>query len=153
MFGNPDLEKLVWGRVLTAVLVLPLMSVASAAADTAEWDLLVRAAKAEGQLEVVLAGQMPLKLRGVLPAFQEKYGIKVNFHTGGGRQLAARMLAERKAGRYTFDVRIGGVNTALVQLLPAKALTRFDALLVHPEVTDQSLRFKGKHHYSDDVPP
>lgn len=149
MFEIRNLERSDWRKILVAVLVLPLMSVTSAMADSAEWDLLVKAAQAEGQLEVVLAGQMPLKLRRVLPAFQEKYGVKVNFHTGGGRQLAARMLAERKAGRYTLDVRIGGANTALVQLLPAKALARLDALLVDPEVTDQSLWFKGKHHYSD----
>lgn len=113
------------------------------------WEELVKAAQEEGQVELVLGGQMPLKLRKAMPAFEKKYGIKVNFHTGGGRALAARMLAERAAGRFTLDVRIGGANTALVQLLPNNALAPIDSLLVHPEVTAKSLWFNGRHYYVD----
>jgi iron(III) transport system substrate-binding protein len=124
---------------------------ATAQADPADagWQQLVKAAQAEGKVEVALAGQVPLKLRPGLREFEKAYGIKVNPHTGHSNDFASRILAERSVGRYTLDARIGGANTALVQLMPAKALDRLDKLLVAPEVVDQSLWFRGRHYYSD----
>lgn len=122
---------------------------ARSAEATAEWEQLIAAARAEGKVEVALAGQVPLKLRPGIREFEKKYGIKVLAQTGGSNDFAARILAERSVGRYNLDVRIGGANTALVQLIPANALDPIDRLLVDPEVTDRSLWFQGKHHYTD----
>jgi iron(III) transport system substrate-binding protein len=141
--------------ILAATLVLgagPFVSsaaVAGAPASPAEWDALVRAAKGEGKVEVILSGQMPQKLRRALPAFEKKYGVKVNFHTGGGRKHNERVLAERRFGRYTVDAWIGGSSGALLSLIPIGALAPLDPLLVAPEVVDTSLWYRGRHHYSD----
>jgi iron(III) transport system substrate-binding protein len=121
----------------------------AAAKPSAEWDALVKAAKAEGQVEVILSGQVPQRLRKGMPEFEKKYGIKVNFQSGGGSAHAQRILAERSIGRYTLDVWLGGANTALVQLLPNKALAPFPELLIDPEVKDTSKWYRGKHHYTD----
>ncbi len=145
-----------------ALLLLPALALAGpaapkpegaltqvAAAASAEWKALVRAAKREGKVEVNLGGQMPRKLRTAMPAFTEKYGIKVNFKTGGSRGHRARMFAERKMGRYVVDVWIGGANGALAAIYPKKLLVPLPKLLIDPQVTDQSLWYKGKHHYTD----
>lgn len=116
---------------------------------SAEWDALVKAAQAEGQVELILSGQVPQRLKPALPEFEKKYGVKVNFQSGGGSAHARRILAERKLGRFTVDVWLGGANTALVQLYPNKAIARFDELLVDPDVKDPTKWFQGKHHYTD----
>lgn len=114
-----------------------------------EWDASVRAAQKEGKVELILSGQMPQKLRKAMPEFEKKYGVKVNFQTGGGSAHAARILAERRVGRFTLDVWLGGANTALVQLVPNKALASFPELLIDPEVKDLGKWYKGKHYYTD----
>ena len=108
------------------------------------------AARQEGKLELILSGQVPMRLRKAMPAFETKYGVKVNFQTGGGSAHGERILAERRFGRYTVDVWLGGQNTPLVYLLPNKALVPFAELLVDPDVKDPSRWFRGKHHYTDD---
>jgi ABC-type Fe3+ transport system substrate-binding protein len=121
-----------------------------AAADVMKkWKDLIRAAKREGKVEVNLGGQMPRKLRKAMPAFTEKYGIKVNFKTGGSRGHRARMFAERKMGRYSVDVWIGGANGALAAIYPKKIMVSLPELLIDPQVTNQKLWYKGKHHYTD----
>ena len=114
-----------------------------------EWEELLRAARKEGELELILSGQVPQKLRPGMAQFEKKYGVRVNFQTGGGSAHAERILAERRVGRYTLDVWLGGANTALVSLVPNKALQSFPELLIDPEVNDKSAWFQGKHHYSD----
>ncbi|MDH3239695.1 MAG: ABC transporter substrate-binding protein [Alphaproteobacteria bacterium] len=116
---------------------------------SAEWDALVAAAKKEGKVEVILGGQMPRKLRTAMPAFTEKYGIKVNFQTGSSRRHAARIRAERNSGRFTADVWIGGANSGLSLLLPNGVLTRLDTLLIDPDVKDPKKWYQGKLHWVD----
>lgn len=132
-----------------AILSCALTSAASADDSTPAMQALIREAQAEGKVEVLLSGQVPAQLRPVMPLFQKKYGITVNFQTGGGEQNGQRMLAERRVGRYTLDVWLGGANTALVQLIPNKALVPVKDLLIDPEVTDVSKWYKGRHYYVD----
>jgi iron(III) transport system substrate-binding protein len=141
------IRKLIASAAFGALLLLP--TAVAAAPNTPEWQALVKAAKAEGKVEVILSGQVPQRLRPAFAEFEKLYGVKVNFQTGAGSAHADRILAERKLGRFTLDVWLGGANTALVQLYPNKALARFDELLVDPEVTDASKWFQGKHHYTD----
>jgi iron(III) transport system substrate-binding protein len=110
---------------------------------------LIKAAKAEGQVEVLLSGQVPQQLAPVMPEFEKKYGVRVNFQTGGGDQNGQRILAERRVGRFTLDVWLGGANTALVQLIPNKALAPIPELLVDPEVKDTVHWYRGRHYYVD----
>ena len=130
----------------------PSESQVAASAETApsaEWQGLVKAAQQEGQVALILSGQVPQKLKPAITVFEKKYGIKMNFQTGGGSEHANRILAERRLGRYTLDVWLGGANTPLVSLLPNKALASFPELLIAPDVIDQSLWYQGKHHYTD----
>ncbi len=155
------LRQIVSSAALAAILTLSANAYGSdaspataagqpqAAASSSEWDALVAAARKEGKVELILSGQVPLLLRKAMPEFEKKYGVRVNFQTGGGSTHAERILAERRVGRFTLDVWLGGANTALVSLVPNKALAPFPELLVDPEVNDRSLWFQGKHHYTD----
>ncbi len=154
--NSKRLSRLASASVLAApALVFTMHSAQIRAAEPAElaaatqWEELVKAAQREGKVEVNLGGQMPRKLRTAMPAFEKKYGIKVNFKTGGSRDHRARLFAERKMGRFNVDIWIGGANGALAELLPKKLLVPLPGLLVDPKVKDPALWYKGKHHYSD----
>ncbi len=141
------MRQLIATTALAAAVLLPGLAYGDDSAPAMQ--KLIAAAKKEGKVEVILSGQVPRILRKAMPVFQKKYGIKVNFQTGSGHKHAERILAERQAGRYTVDVWLGGANTALVQLLPNHALTPLPDHLVDPDVRNQALWYKGKHHYTD----
>jgi ABC-type Fe3+ transport system substrate-binding protein len=92
---------------------------------------------------------MPHRLSKVMPAFEKKYGVRVNYQTGSGRQHASRILAERRAGRHTIDAWIGGAVTGNVTLIPNGALTPIEPLLLDPEVRTPARWYKGRLHYAD----
>ena len=154
-------RDLITRGALAAVLLMPAVAYGNEPPRAAEagsvqiaqasaaWDKLVKAAQKEGKVEVILGGQMPRKLRVAMPAFTKKYGIKVNFQTGSSRKHSARIRAERKSGRYTADVWIGGANTALSILLPNKMLAPIKPLLVDPEVKNPARWYQGKLHFTD----
>jgi ABC-type Fe3+ transport system substrate-binding protein len=140
-------RKLISGAVFAVLLSISVIGDASA--QSAEMNKLIKAAQKEGRVEVILGGQMPRKLRRAMPAFEKKFGIKVNFHSGSSRKHSARIRAERKIGKYTADVWIGGANTALSLLLPNGVLSPLKPLLVDPEVKNPKRWYQGKHHFTD----
>jgi ABC-type Fe3+ transport system substrate-binding protein len=157
-------KTLISGGALVAAILMPSaafavdISPAAAGAQSAqaqdgptssEWGDLVKAAQQEGKVELILSGQVPRRLGPAFQPFENQYGIRVNFQTGGGSAHAQRILAERRVGRFTLDVWLGGANTALVSLVPNRALVSFPELLIDPSVTDRSKWYQGKHHYTD----
>lgn len=133
--------------IAIGVLLSAVSTVANAASP--EWDALVKAAQKEGKVEVILSGQMPQRLRTVMPDFEKKYDVKVNFQTGGGSAHISRMLAERRLNRYGVDVWLGGATGVIASLLPVGAGVPMKDLLIDPEVRNPDRWFQGKHHYID----
>ena len=97
-------------------------------------DPLVEAAQDEGS--VVLSGPPDQNVRQQLPAaFEEMYGIQLDYRGGRGSEIAAKLESERAAGLYTQDVFMGGGDTitnvyhkngwliSLEDALPEKLLT------------------------------
>ena len=115
----------------------------------AEWDALLAAAQAEGEVVVFVAGSMLADLKDLLPRFEDTYGIKVIFSTGSSRQMTDRIRAERAAGKFTLDVWMGGSRTGNTRLLPANLLRPVEPLLIHPEVLDRSAWLDGRFHWLD----
>jgi iron(III) transport system substrate-binding protein len=112
-----------------------------------DWSENVQAAKREGRLTVYhTTGPFePLLLQ-----FQARYPeIRVTGVVGRGSQLAPRIMAERRAGRYLADVYLGAAGTPYRIFYPAKILEPVPPRLVLPEVLDKSKWFQGKHHYAD----
>jgi iron(III) transport system substrate-binding protein len=139
----------IFSLVLIAAVCLGVSAPALAQSDSPAMQELIKAAQAEGRVEVLLSGQVPQRLPPVMPLFEKKYGIKVNFQTGGGEQNGQRLLAERRVNRFTLDIWLGGANTALVQLIPNGALAPIPALLADPEVKNLTKWYQNHHFYVD----
>lgn len=136
--------------VLVAVATAVGGSPASAQGDfEARWKALQEAAKKEGELVILFGGAPGRMYRNVMNKFGAKFGIKVIMPPGSGNRLGDRLLAERQAGRYTADIIHMGANTVTGRLLPAGVLDDLRPELIHPEVTDPALWYKGKHWWLD----
>lgn len=112
-----------------------------------EWAELIAAAKKEGRL-TFSNGAMP-DFQSVIDAFTKKFGIEVQVSTGSGSARATRILAERKAGRFTTDVGLLSVAATTRRLEPAEALQDMPSLLIHPDVLDTSKWLGNQHWYAD----
>jgi iron(III) transport system substrate-binding protein len=114
-----------------------------------EWEKTVQGAKKEGKLSLYLF-QGEGELSAVAQLFQKKYPeINVTTVTGRGSQLAQRIMAERRAGKFLVDAYIGGSTTPYEVLYRAKILDPFRDALILPEILDESKWWQGQHHYMD----
>jgi iron(III) transport system substrate-binding protein len=150
--------QLVSEEPMTASLILSVLAIvfpflsAYAAEDRSswqvEWGKTVQLAKKEGRL--VNYGGEEIINPEILKAFNHDYPqIKVTTAGGHGSELGARIVAERRAGKYLVDLYAGGPSTPYRVLYLSKALAPIMPLLVLPEVTDMSKWFTGKHVYAD----
>lgn len=99
-----------------------------------EWETVLAAAEKEGQVNI--AGPAGDVFRQVLADGFKKVHPKINVELlgGTGRDKVARILRERKAGTYAWDLYIGGANSALTAFKPVKAFDPFKPTLILPEV-------------------
>jgi len=110
------------------------------------WEKTLAAAQKEGQLNFYGNHAYPPIIR----EFRKKYPrIKVVEVTGTASQIATRLLAERRAGKYLGDVYAASPGSAYRLLIPRKVLDPLPPALILPENVDQSKWFQGKHHYVD----
>ncbi len=114
-----------------------------------EWSKLSAAAKQEGTLSIASGGAPSRQYRPVVEAFQKKYGVKVEVSTGNATDTVNRILAERKAGKYTMDVALISSRESNQRLFPSESIIPLTPLLMHPEVLDMSGWYRGKHWYTD----
>jgi iron(III) transport system substrate-binding protein len=123
-----------WASIFAFVILLPRISLA-APSWQAEWERVLQAAKQEGV--VSLLGTTGVEVRDALTLpFQKEYGIQVDYFGGSGSQQATRVSAERRAGKYAWDIFVGGTTTGLASLIPIKAFDSMGPALILPEVTD-----------------
>jgi iron(III) transport system substrate-binding protein len=116
-----------------------------------EWSNLIAAAKQEGTVAIASGGAPSRQYRPVVDVFAKKYGLKVEVSTGSATDTVNRVLAERKAGRYTMDVALISSRENNQRLVPSESLVPITPLLVHPEVVTTSNWYGGKHWYGDKV--
>lgn len=103
----------------------------------AEWDQTVAAAKKEGKL--VLAGPRGELYRTAAAAFQKAYPeIQLEFSGIDGGDFAPKVLTERQAGQYLWDVHQGGSGTMQKELKPKGVLDPIKPAFILPEVKDVS---------------
>ena len=134
--------------VLAACAVLPLLAEAHAQSDwKKEWGKTVEAAKKEGQVNVYIGGWEAVLESG---AFQKAYPeIKVTWVGGRAGEIAQRILAERRAGKFLADVSSEGIRSNYHLLHAVKSFDPIKPALLLPEVTDESLWYQGRHRYVD----
>lgn len=112
------------------------------------WEKTVSEAKKEGKV-IVYSTSGPEVRIPVGNAFRERVGIPVEFVTGKGAEVSAKILNERRAGIYLADVYVGGATTLVNNLKPAGILGKIEPLLVLPEVTGSQYWFAGKVNFID----
>jgi iron(III) transport system substrate-binding protein len=113
-----------------------------------DWSQTLAAAKKEGS--VVVVGSPDPVMRGeIIPKFQARYGIPVEFLAGRSSEVAARLRTERAAGIYAVDVFLSGPDTTATVFYPEKMLDPLKPLLVLPEVVDGSKWKRGKPWFVD----
>ncbi|MBM2804353.1 MAG: Extracellular solute-binding protein, partial [Deltaproteobacteria bacterium] len=141
-------------QILSALVALQIFfgAISTYAAESkplwqTEWDKIVKAAEAEGEVNVYVVDYP----RFAVSQFQKAYPkIKlVSIDGPSGPALSSRLMAERRAGKYQADLYIAGQGTHVSVLYPAKALAPMPPALILPEVKDESKWFKGKHRYVD----
>jgi iron(III) transport system substrate-binding protein len=137
---------------LAAMVALLVASCNAAAAQSwqAEWQKTLAAAKQEGK--VTVAGPPGSEYRKALTAFSKSHpDIQLDYVGIQGRDFAPRIMQERRAGQFLWDVHIGGPNTMFNVLLPAKALDPLRPALILPEVSaDKSWRNGFDDGWMDD---
>jgi iron(III) transport system substrate-binding protein len=103
-----------------------------------EWEKVVAAAEKEGQVNI--AGPPGDAFRDALTAvFNKAYPkMKVELLGGSGRDKVARILRERQAGLYNWDIYISGPTSALAAFKPVGAFEPFKPTLILPEVRNDS---------------
>ncbi|HZS63159.1 MAG TPA: extracellular solute-binding protein [Xanthobacteraceae bacterium] len=134
------------------VLLLLFFFAPSAMAQNADWrktwDDLLAAAQKEGK--VVVAGPPSKEVRQSLPpAFEKRYGIKLEYIAGRSSETATKLRAERQANANSIDALIGGIQTMATILYREKMIDPVRPVLVLPEVTDGSKWKKGSLWFSD----
>ena len=135
-----------------------VLGIAAATAPAAEyrppsaqdWDAVIKRAEEEAQVSVYATDSIG-NAQMVWSAFQKRYPkIRlVGTSVGRGSDLFPKLFAERRAGKFLTDVFLGAPTALYQNLYRAKVVEPVAPLLLHPNVTDLSKWWMGKHHYID----
>ena len=121
----------------------------SKAAGSAEWDMLVNAAKKEGKVTVSIPASAEMR-KQVEDQFKKRYGVEVEVFTGRGSAAVRRMADEFKAGVRHFDLHIGGSSSIVSGMLDEGILDPIEPWLALPEVKDPK-QWWGGHLWVDNA--
>src|SRR5262245_38121155 len=109
-----------------------------------DWSKTLEVAKKEGKVGVFLFQRE--KIETAVKAFEKKFpDIEVVTASTPAAETGPRLMAERRAGKFLWDVCLCGPTTPLAVLYPAKALDPIKPALLLPEVTDMTRWWEGKH--------
>nr|NIO07349.1 extracellular solute-binding protein [Deltaproteobacteria bacterium] len=139
------------GRILMifGLIVGLVISSQFAVASQDEWEKVMAAAKKEGKVGVM--GPLGTDTRDSLTQpFMKKYGITVDYFGGRGGQQSTRAGLERRAGRYIWDVFVGGTTTGLTAMIPMKAFDPLEPALILENVKNPK---KWRDGYLEFVDP
>jgi iron(III) transport system substrate-binding protein len=113
-----------------------------------EWTKTVAAARKEARLAVFLFQRE--NIEAAVKAFEKKFPeIQLTVATTPAAETGPRIMAERRAGKYLWDICICGPTTPYSILYAAKALDPIKPVLMLPEVVDVGKWWDGNHHYMD----
>src|SRR5581483_4964359 len=119
-------------RILCAAFVVFALP-ALAQDKPAGWTALVAAAEKEGALAV--SAPSGRAWREELQRFQQAYpAIKLSITAFAGRDFWPRLLKEREAGQYLWDLRIGGADELSYRLLHMGVFAPVRPLLMLPDL-------------------
>jgi len=133
-----------------ALLFAPAVySQQSKTAGSAEWDMVVDAAKKEGKVTVSIPASAEMR-KQLEEQFKKRYGIEVEIFTARGSSAVRRMADEFKAGVRHFDLHIGGSSSIVSGMLDEGILDAIEPWLALPEVKDPK-QWWGGHLWVDNA--
>ncbi|HEX3245043.1 MAG TPA: extracellular solute-binding protein [Chloroflexota bacterium] len=113
-----------------------------ASAWQAEWDQLVKAAEAEGSISIVT--RIGDVYRNAIMAFEEKFpAIHIEHQGMIALNFGPRVIAERKAGQYSWDVLLSTATTPLSVFRQEGILDPVRPLMFRSDVLDDSVWQEG----------
>ena len=131
------------------ILVPAVYSQQSKTAGSADWDMLVDAAKKEGKVTVSIPASAEMR-KQLEDQFKKRYGVEVEVFTGRGSAAVRRMADEFKAGVRHFDLHIGGSSSIVSGMLDEGILDPIEPWLALPEVKDPK-QWWGGHLWVDNA--
>jgi iron(III) transport system substrate-binding protein len=100
-----------------------------------QWQTVLKAGQQEGV--VVVAGYPSDQTRlAITQQFEQQYGIKVDYQGLSPAQASQKILTERAAGQYLWDVVLAGTTSIVTTYKPVDALDPIEPALILPEVKD-----------------
>ena len=100
-----------------------------------EWEKTVALAKGEGK--VVVAGGAGESFRNAITAFRKSYpDIQLDYVGVIGRDFASRIVQERRADQFLWDVHIGGASSIMGPMVAQGAVDPLQPALILPEALD-----------------
>jgi iron(III) transport system substrate-binding protein len=143
--GETAMKKMI---VLLASMLFASSAMAQSGDWRKTWDETLAAAKKEGKV-VVGGSPDPVMRSEVIPAFEKRYGIKVEYIAGRSSEITERVKLERAAGIYSIDAYLSGPDTQYNVLHAEKMIDPLRPYLILPEVTDASKWKPGKLWFMD----
>jgi iron(III) transport system substrate-binding protein len=120
--------------------LLPLSAViacaASGGAVAQDWDSVLAAARKEG---VVIVSGPPgaFQREAITTGWAKAYpDIKLQYSGGRGSSVTSKIVRERNAGLYNWDIILASTNSVVSSLVPIKALAPIRDALLKPELSD-----------------
>jgi len=115
----------------------------------AEWEKTLQAAKQEGEVVLYTARDYDVLFS---QHFNKRYPeIKVSaVITANTTGVSQRIIDERRAEKYYWDVYNAGASTGYSMMYKGKVLDPIRPALLLPEVVDESKWWGGKHEYIDE---
>ncbi len=142
-----------WGVALAALGVFAAATGANAAESWQQtWDKTLAAAEKEGV--VVVSGPPGADQRRVITQEWAKTypKIKLEYTGGRGSQMVAKVVRERTAGIYNWDVILASTDPTVFTLTPIHALAPLRDALIRPDLTEDKTWFGGfKAGFLDDA--
>lgn len=94
------------------------------------------AARKDGRVVIKISNSLTRAFRQAQPELEKILGIRTEYLRGSATAQSNKILAERRAGKYTLDIWLGGPSSISNILGPAGAVQDMKPLLVLPEVKD-----------------
>lgn len=108
---------------------------ASCGGSEADWNTLIKAAQQEGS--VTVAGPPNPEVREQVPdAFQNMFGIDVEYIAGSSGETAQKIASERQAGIHSLDIFLAGGNTMSTVIHGGGWLADLKSELMSPKLAD-----------------
>ena len=121
--------------IAAAFLCLAVQATADAASD-ALWQETLAAARKEGSV-VVSGPPGALQRNAIVAEWAKAYpDIRLDYSGGRGSAVIAKIVRERTAGLYNWDIILASTNSVTANLIPIKALAPLRTALIKPDIAD-----------------